>query len=901
MVWSQLDVDQAHIAYAVIGVFTTLFSLCSLFVKEKLYIGEATIAAICGLIVGPHCLNWLDPATWGNSDYITLEISRIVLVVQIFAVAVELPKKYMLKHWLSVFLLLVPVMTVGWLMVGLFIWILIPGMNFSHSLLVSACVTATDPVLAAAVVGKGKFARRVPGHLRNILSAESGCNDGMAFPFIFLSLFLIVHEGNAGEIIKDWVCLTILYECIFGCVLGAILGYCGRHAIKFAERKELIDRESFLAFYIVMAVLCAGFGSILGVDDLLVSFAAGAAFAWDGWFARKTEESQVSTVIDLLLNLTYFVYFGAIIPWEQYNNPVLGLDVWRLVILAFVIIFLRRIPAVMALKPFIPDIKTWREALFCGHFGPVGVGAVFAAILSRKELEHYAGYHDVPLAVLPAPGQEYYQLIQVIWPIVTFVIITSIVVHGSSVAVLTLGRHLNTMVITMSFTKTGDAEGSSQSWLARLPKIDTTGMPFSLQRVDTNMTKVDGVPLLHTNTVETSGVPVKPAGGMARKKRSKKKVTKKKHREAKEAEVIDLGAKHRAPEAEDGPLEKTGSSNSETLGQTPVDELTEEALEVDSDGHVRKPTTVYQEGSTVLIEDQHGEILETLKVSQSRETADEERSRNRRKRAGTIGSGLSPTASANSESQSVGDVSVHSFSSLRRRISQFSEVSESSSSLLKYNSRAKHKTSKVLINKGTKKKVYAFKLDNNIIIENEEGEIVRRYKINPHADVPPGDNVPVGRNRSSSIVNRALSMVGLKQIDPQAPTPVVPLVTKPDTEKAQATNGFFIPGDDERSDASSVPSQRLEDKLVGLLSLEEKTKLAGAQLQQQQPPMVEILEEDSSLESDEDEEDEETAVERARRLTALGEYSAPRDDDDEEELVPTSTIRGSSPRRRSKK
>ena len=120
--------------------------------------------------------------------------------------AVELPKKYMMKHWLSVTIFLLPVMTCGWLIVGLFIWCLIPHFTFNDGLLVSACVTATDPVLAAAVVGKGKFAERVPGHLRNLLSAESGCNDGMAFPFIFLSLNLIIHSGHAGEIVKDWFC-----------------------------------------------------------------------------------------------------------------------------------------------------------------------------------------------------------------------------------------------------------------------------------------------------------------------------------------------------------------------------------------------------------------------------------------------------------------------------------------------------------------------------------------------------------------------------------------------------------------------------------------------------------------------------------------------------------------------
>ena len=108
MAWSQLELEPPHIAYACVGIFSTLFSLVSLFVKERLYIGEATVASIAGLILGPHCLNWFDPVSWGNSDYITLEICRIVLCIQIVAVAVELPKKYMMKHWLSVTIFLLP-------------------------------------------------------------------------------------------------------------------------------------------------------------------------------------------------------------------------------------------------------------------------------------------------------------------------------------------------------------------------------------------------------------------------------------------------------------------------------------------------------------------------------------------------------------------------------------------------------------------------------------------------------------------------------------------------------------------------------------------------------------------------------------------------------------------------
>lgn len=468
MAWDHLQINKPHLVYIILGGFTSLFMLCSSIIKERLYIGEATVATLCGIIFGPHAANLINPLTWGNTDQITLEFSRIVLVVQCFAVGVELPRAYMERHWRSVVFLLVPVMTFGWLMTSLFIWaMLYDQVNWLGCLVIAACVTATDPVLASSVVGKGKFAKRVPKHLRDLLSAESGCNDGMAFPFVYLALYIVQYRPDAGTVTWHWIGITVLYECIFGAIYGVTIGYIARRAVRYAHEHDIIDRESFLVFYFVLALFCAGSGSILGVDDLLVGFACGVGFSNDGWFLEKTEESHVSNVIDLLINLAFFVYFGTIIPWDQYNSATLGLTPWKLVVIAILVLLFRRIPIMMALKPVIPDIKTWREALFAGHFGPIGVGAIFVAILARADLEESP---VTPLAVIP-PENEIGNgnIIYLVWPIVTFLVIASIIVHGSSIAVFTLGKRINTLTITMSYTRS-EEEGN---WMDRLPRIQS--------------------------------------------------------------------------------------------------------------------------------------------------------------------------------------------------------------------------------------------------------------------------------------------------------------------------------------------------------------------------------------------------------------------------------------------
>ena len=99
----------------------------------------------------------------------------------------------------------------GWFVSGALIYALIPGLNFLSSLAVAACLTPTDPILAAAVVG-GKYAdKHVPAHLRHLLAAESGCNDGAAFPFLFIALYLVLDK-TPGRSIEDWFLITWLCE-----------------------------------------------------------------------------------------------------------------------------------------------------------------------------------------------------------------------------------------------------------------------------------------------------------------------------------------------------------------------------------------------------------------------------------------------------------------------------------------------------------------------------------------------------------------------------------------------------------------------------------------------------------------------------------------------------------------
>jgi Na(+)/H(+) antiporter len=634
MAWDHLSVTKPHLVYILLGAFTTIFMLVSSFIKERMYIGEATVATIFGVIFGPHAANLINPLEWGNVDIVTIEFSRIVLVVQCFAIGVELPKFYMERHWKSVVYLLLPVMAFGWLIVSLVVWWMVPRLSWLESLAVAACVTATDPVLASSVVGKGKFAQRVPKHLRDLLSAESGCNDGMAFPFIYLALYLIMYNQNANEVAFHWFCFTILYECVFGAFYGFMVGYLARHGIKWAHEHDMIDRESFLVFYFVVALFCAGSGSILGVDDLLVGFAAGVGFSNDGWFGEKTDESHVSNVIDLLLNLTYFVFLGTIIPWEMYNDAALGLSAWRLSVLAIFVILFRRIPVMMMLKPFIPELKNWRETLFAGHFGPIGVGAIFVALLARAELEH----HDpVPMSELPDSDVPHYSLLVLVWPITTFLVISSMIIHGSSVAVFTLGKRITTLPLTISFTQ---ANEDGPTWMNRLPRISSMSRSQGKGMSDTEGEDLR-MPELPPGTMPPLGLPhnflrrqkEEEAGGGSRpQSRASSLLARRRKKKwddgigpggpVSQSAIMPTRRSTNLTDRDREPSQPRREDTSGTLVSEPKDrkekdpeKSSSEALDVaaPTDGPSRSPTppraNVFAEGDHVIVENEDGDVI----------------------------------------------------------------------------------------------------------------------------------------------------------------------------------------------------------------------------------------------------------------------------------------------------
>lgn len=374
----ELEVTTLNLLCTAFGLFFIPYGTFSYLIKERLFLGEAPLAVLIGIGLGPYGLsgifNWASKEV--EMDEFSLGLCRLVIGIQLTLVGVQLPYKYPWIEIRSLAILLVPVMTVMWLATTLCIWLVIPSLPLLAGLVIATSATPTDPVLSNAIV-KGAFADQyVSPRLRNLISAESGANDGFGYPFLFLAVHLL-KLNSTSEALTKWVLETCLYTVGGSVVYGIVVGYVCRRLIEFSTDRNLIDKESFLLFGAAMGVFIIGSGGVLQIDDLLAAFVAGNALSWTDFYREQCEESEVDNCLDLLLNLVFFSFLGATIPWSAFNDPENGITPGRLVLLCILVLLFRRLPAMLAFYRYIPTLHDVSEACFIGYFAPIGAGALF--------------------------------------------------------------------------------------------------------------------------------------------------------------------------------------------------------------------------------------------------------------------------------------------------------------------------------------------------------------------------------------------------------------------------------------------------------------------------------------------------------------------------------------------
>lgn len=326
-------------------------------------------------------------------------------------VALRIPWGFMKREWRSVALVVVGAMVGMWAISSL-IAALVLGLALWPALLLGAVVTPTDPIAASSVVTGAVAEKNIPDRLRYLLSSESGLNDGLAYLFVILPLLLL--EG-VERLVTVWLRDTLLWDVGGAVLLGGVIGYGGGRVARWAEDTGVMERASYLAFTVALALTVLGAVRLMGSDGLLAVFVAGVLFDAVVSVEERTEEKRVVEALDRFFGLPIFALLGLAIPWQEW--AALG---WSGVAFAVAVLLFRRLPAILALAPAVKLLPHRRDTLFLGWFGPVGVAALFYAVLVLRRI----GLEEV-------------------WAAGSLAITASVVIHGLTATPFTrwYGRH----------------------------------------------------------------------------------------------------------------------------------------------------------------------------------------------------------------------------------------------------------------------------------------------------------------------------------------------------------------------------------------------------------------------------------------------------------------------------
>ncbi|KAL0075457.1 hypothetical protein J3Q64DRAFT_1375973 [Phycomyces blakesleeanus] len=77
------EISPFTIGVAILSGFIVFFGYISMFVKEKMFISEAFVALIVGIIAGPLVSNGFNPYSWNDTDEITKQLTRCILAIQV--------------------------------------------------------------------------------------------------------------------------------------------------------------------------------------------------------------------------------------------------------------------------------------------------------------------------------------------------------------------------------------------------------------------------------------------------------------------------------------------------------------------------------------------------------------------------------------------------------------------------------------------------------------------------------------------------------------------------------------------------------------------------------------------------------------------------------------------------
>ena len=240
--------------------------------------------------------------------------------------------------------------------------------------ILATMLAPTDAALGKAVVTN----ESVPANIREGLNVESGLNDGICVPILFV--FLALATGSGGDTSTQCLALKLVAEEIgIGAGVGLGMTLIGAWLIKqFAARGSITETWRQLPV-VALAVTTFALAQILGGSGFIACFAGGLLF---GAMAKEHKPGLLLAAEgtgDTLALITWVVFGAAVV------SQAIGSFSWEVVAYAVLSLTLvRMLPVFLTLAGM--NLRT-DEKLFMGWFGPRGLASiVFAVIVLNEKL-----------------------------------------------------------------------------------------------------------------------------------------------------------------------------------------------------------------------------------------------------------------------------------------------------------------------------------------------------------------------------------------------------------------------------------------------------------------------------------------------------------------------------------
>jgi NhaP-type Na+/H+ or K+/H+ antiporter len=123
---------ELYVSLAAVGGLLLLLGVVGGLLKERTPISEPLIALIAGVLIGPAALGLLDLAALGNETLILEEAALVTLGIALVGVALRLPVGYASGNLRLLVVLLGILMPLMWIVSGLLVYLIFPGMVRSH-------------------------------------------------------------------------------------------------------------------------------------------------------------------------------------------------------------------------------------------------------------------------------------------------------------------------------------------------------------------------------------------------------------------------------------------------------------------------------------------------------------------------------------------------------------------------------------------------------------------------------------------------------------------------------------------------------------------------------------------------------------------------------------------------